>query len=141
MSDATIPYPQPEPTVADDRRQRGSEAGFSLIELLTVVNIIALLASIMIPQWMEWIFRAELARCHAELKGIQAGLYMVTLPDTVFPTSDEFWDTIFPSAEPGPYHYLVDNDDPNNGHGNELDGWDEGNPGGKEPPPDYVDLQ
>jgi hypothetical protein len=124
----------------DRQNRNGSEEGFSLIELLAVVNIIALIVSMMVPQWMEWIQKAWLARCHAELKGIQAGVYMVTLPDTVFPSSDDFWDTIFPGAKPGPYHYLVDNDDANNGHGNELDGWDEGNPGNKEPPPDYVDL-
>lgn len=123
------------------RHDRRGQKGFSLVELLAVVNIIGLLASILLPTYLNYIHKAWLSRCMAELKGIQTGVYMVTLPDDTFPSSDDFWGTVYPAAMPGPYHYLVDNDDANNGHGNELDGWDEGNPGGKEPPPGYVDIQ
>ena len=34
----------------------------------------------------------------------------------------------FPAGRPGPYYYLIDGD-PNKGHGNDLDGIDEENPG------------
>ena len=113
-------------------RRRRKDSGFTLIELMVVVNIIGLLASIMVPSMMNHLHKARLARCIAEMHGLQTGLFMMATPGGVFPDAASYWDTVFPGSKPGPYFYLVDAEDWNLGHGNDLDGYDEQNPGGKE---------
>jgi len=109
---------------------RTRESGFSLTELIVVVNIIGVLAAIMVPNFLEKLHKARLARCMVELRGVQTGLYMVAAPGILFPDAAAFWEQVFPAARPGPYYYLSDNEDANAGHGNDLDGFDEQNPGG-----------
>jgi len=67
-----------------------------------------------------------------ELRGIQTGLYLAAEPGILFPDALTFWESVFPMARPGPYYYLADAEDPNAGHGNDLDGYDEQNPGSSE---------
>jgi prepilin-type N-terminal cleavage/methylation domain-containing protein len=111
-------------------RRRPREAGFTLTELLIAVTIIGILTGIMLPNLLERYHKARLARCMVELRGIQTGLYMASEPGLAFPDAASFWSTVFPAARPGPYFYLADAEDPNAGHGNDLDGYDEQNPGG-----------
>ena len=109
--------------------RRSRQSGFSLTELLVVVNIIGVLAAITIPSMLDKIHKARLARCMIELRGVQAGLYMVAEPGITFPDAASFWNQVFPAARPGPYYYLSDAEDPDSGYGNDLDGFDEQNPG------------
>ena len=52
---------------------------------------------------------------------------------SVYPTPDQFWNSTWPDGRKhGPYYYLTDGD-PNSGHGNDLDGVDEENPGKSDP--------
>jgi hypothetical protein len=46
-----------------------------------------------------------------------------------FPDRDKLWNKIWSGVGPRGYWYALDNDDPNKGHGNDLDGYDEQNPG------------
>lgn len=108
---------------------RSRQSGFSLTELLVVVNIIGVLAAITIPSMLDKLHKARLARCMVELRGVQTGLYMVAEPGIAFPDAASFWAQVFPAARPGPYYYLADAEDPNAGHGNDLDGFDEQNTG------------
>jgi prepilin-type N-terminal cleavage/methylation domain-containing protein len=114
----------------DSRRRK--DAGFSLVELMVVVNIIGLVASMMVPAMMNHLHKARLAACMEEMHGLQSALFVMATPGMVFPDSNSYWDTVFPGNRPGPYFYLVDAEDWNKGHGNDLDGYDEQNPGGKE---------
>jgi prepilin-type N-terminal cleavage/methylation domain-containing protein len=125
--------------VNDDRSKKSSrnlirhqsrESGFTVTELLVVVAIIGIISAIVIPNLLDRYHKARLARCMVELRGIQTGLYMVAEPGLTFPDPSTFWGTVFPAARPGPYFYLADAEDPNAGHGNDLDGYDEQNPGG-----------
>ena len=124
-------------------RHRRKDAGFSLTELMVVVNIIGLMASIMTPVMLDQIEKARLARCLADMHGIQNAIFLRTTPGTIFPTPSEFWDTTFPGHTRGLYYYILNNSDPNAGHGNDMDGYDEENPGASEPdaaPLDFVIL-
>ena len=109
--------------------RRSPQDGFTLTELLIVVAIIGILSAIMIPSIVEKLHKAWLARCMVELRGVQTGLYMVSEPGVLFSTPADFWETVFPASRPGPYYYLVDAGDADAGHGNDLDSYDEDNPG------------
>jgi len=111
-------------------QRQSREGGFTLTELLIVVAIIGIISAIMVPSVLDKYHKARLARCMVELRGIQAGLYIVAEPGITFPDAITFWASVFPAARPGPYYYLYDAEDPNAGHGNDLDGYDEQNPGG-----------
>jgi len=111
--------------VNKNRRQ----AGFSLTELIVVVNVIGIVIAIVAPIMINRIDHARLARCMVELRGIQAGLFAVTVPKYIFPDAASFWEATFPGSRPGPYYYVPNNYDANKGHGNDLDNFDEENPG------------
>jgi hypothetical protein len=53
-----------------------------------------------------------------------------TMSDGVnWPNQFTFWQDMWGGKRPGPYFYLTDAEDPNCGHGNDLDSFDEQNPG------------
>ncbi len=110
-------------------RRRSLESGFTITELLISIAIIGILAAIVIANLIDKLHKARLARCMLELRGIQAGLYLVAEPGITFPDAPAFWNSVFPRAKPGPYFYFSDAEDPNAGHGNDLDGYDEQNRG------------
>jgi prepilin-type N-terminal cleavage/methylation domain-containing protein len=100
----------------------------TFIELLVVVAIIGILAGICIAIFQGRIDKARLARCMTELRSIQSTVFAHSDGST-FPDRSWFWDRAWSGIKPGPYYYLVDAEDPNAGHGNDLDGFDEQNPG------------
>ena len=107
-----------------NHRQRG----FSLIEGMVATAVIVVIAGVVIPQVYTEFQKAKLATCRAELDLMKAVAY--DLGDGRYiPTPEEFWGEGFPSAEEGEYYYIVDSQDANKGHGNDLDGCDEDNPG------------
>ncbi len=108
---------------------RSRQDGFTLTELLLVIAIIGILTAIAVPNLVDKYHKAWLARCMVELRGVQTGLYIAAEPGVVFPTPADFWESVFPSARPGLYYYLSDGGDSDAGHGNELDNYDEENPG------------
>lgn len=139
MADSASRRKTPDHDRGQPSTRKRKDAGFSLTELMVVANILGLLASIMTPVMIDQIEKARLARCIAEMHGIQNAIFLRTTPGTVFPQPSEFWEATFPGATRGLYYYLLDGGDFDNGHGNEIDGFDEENPGNN--PPDVIDIQ
>jgi len=113
----------------DGIERRAGELGFSLNEVLIVVAVIGILSVAAVGETFDAIEKARLAACMAN---------MVTIRETVwdncdggmdFPDRGHLWNDIFRGAGPTGYWYELDNDDPNKGHGNDLDFFDEQNPG------------
>lgn len=50
------------------------QRGFSLVELLTAVAIIGILAAIALPAYSEYVYKARVARCKAEIMTLQASI-------------------------------------------------------------------
>ena len=111
-----------------DRTRRSGRSGFTLTEVLVVVFIIGLLSAIAISKIIDSLEKARLARCMLELRGIQEVVWDAYTENGVFLDPATFWQVKWGGRRPGPYYYLVDGD-ANKGHGNDLDGIDEDNPG------------
>ena len=105
-----------------------SDRGFTLTEVIIVIYIICLLATIAISSVLDGIEKARLARCLIELRGIQTAVWMDSDDGAEFMDPMSFWSSHYHGSKPGPYYYLLDGD-ANKGHGNDLDGVDEENPG------------
>ena len=94
---------------------------------MIAVAVITVVAGVVIPNVYNEFQKAQVASCKAELGLMKAVAY--DLGDGRYiPTPDEYWGSGFPDAEEGEYYYIVDSQDANKGHGNDLDGCDEDNP-------------
>lgn len=111
---------------------RSSRAGFTLVEILVAFVIAFILVTIGIRLFQDQREKARLVKCMAEIRGIQAAV--INMGDGRYiPPPQTFWDNTWPDGRKhGPYYYIVDGD-PNKGHGNDLDGVDEENPGASDP--------
>jgi type II secretory pathway pseudopilin PulG len=104
----------------------------TLVELLIGMVIIVILATIGITVFQNQREKVKLVKCMAEIRGIQAAV-MSMGDGRYIPTPQTFWESAFPDGRRhGPYYYITDGD-PNEGHGNDLDGVDETNPGVSDP--------
>jgi type II secretory pathway pseudopilin PulG len=106
-----------------------NQAGFTLTEMIGIVSILGLLASFGFNLAVDVYDKARLARCMVEVRGIQTAMLDMGDGGRYTPTAKQFWESAFPDGRKhGPYYVLTDGD-PNKGHGNDLDGIDEENPG------------
>jgi prepilin-type N-terminal cleavage/methylation domain-containing protein len=82
-------------------RSQAAPHAFTLIELLIVVAIIAILAAIAVPNFLEAQMRAKIARARADMRTLQTGLAAYrtdcgSVPldgDDVDPINTDLWDT------------------------------------------------
>ncbi len=108
------------------------QAGFTLTEILVAMVIATILLTIGVRLFQNQREKAELVKCMAEVRGIQAAVFSMG-DGRYIPKPQYFWDNTWPEGRKhGPYYYIVDGD-PNKGHGNDLDGVDEENPGASDP--------
>jgi prepilin-type N-terminal cleavage/methylation domain-containing protein len=67
----------------------GQSRGFTLIELLIVVAIIAILAAIAVPNFLEAQTRARISRAVADMRTLATGLELYTVDNAVAPPSQQ----------------------------------------------------
>jgi len=65
---------------------------FTLIELLIVVAIIAILAAIAVPNFLEAQTRSKIARCHADMRSLTVGLEEYASDYNIYPLDGEEWE-------------------------------------------------
>lgn len=71
------------------RRRRGSEAGFSLIELMVVIAIIAMLAAVVGVNVLGSLEDAEITAAKAEINAFKSALINYRVVFKKFPTNEE----------------------------------------------------
>lgn len=117
------------PAECEDLDRPNGERGFSMSEMLIAVAIVAILSVVIVGEVLNALEKARLAVCMANLVTIREEIWSNCDGGMDFPDSDRLWNGIFGGVGPKGYWYALDNDDANKGHGNDLDGFDEQNPG------------
>ena len=89
-------------------KRAGSEAGFSLLEVMVVLLIIGLVATLVGPRLFEQFDRSKVTAAEVQLKSLAAALDQARLDLNRFPTDDEGLDILIkrPAGEEawrGPY--------------------------------------
>jgi prepilin-type N-terminal cleavage/methylation domain-containing protein len=116
--------------------------GFSVLELVIGVMIIGLVASILIPRITGVTQAATTIKCAANLLSFAEEVELIWL-DSPAPSQAglEKKDIGWPNGKWKDYWYVPNNKDFNSGHGNDLDGCDEENPGKSTPNRDCIPMR
>ena len=83
-------------------RRRGKDKGFTLIELLIVVAIIAILALIAVPNFLEAQTRAKVSRAKSDMRTLMVALEAYRVDYNSVPCWDS-WDGSNKIDQPGPF--------------------------------------
>lgn len=85
----------------------GRQSGFSLIEIMVVVIIIGLLASIVAPAVLDRADEARLQKVQADFKAIQTALKLYRIDNYVYPSSEQGLEALVqrPTIAPEPRNW------------------------------------
>jgi general secretion pathway protein G len=86
---------------------RNRQSGFTLIEVMVVVVILGILASIIVPKIMDKPDQARIVKARQDIRAIQSALEMYRLDNYVYPTTDQGLDALVkkPGGNPEPPHW------------------------------------
>jgi general secretion pathway protein G len=73
---------------------RGTEQGFTLLEIMVVVVIIGLLVAAVAPQFIRNIDQAEITRARQDLRSIETSLNLYRLDNFRYPSTSEGLDAL-----------------------------------------------
>ncbi|CAO4141714.1 Type II secretion system protein G [Methylorubrum aminovorans] len=73
----------------DDARARSAEAGFSLVELLVVLAIIGMIATMVTPQVIGYLGRAKGETARIQVKNIAQAVELYYLDNGAYPTAQQ----------------------------------------------------
>lgn len=82
-------------------------SGFTLIEVMVVVVILGILASIIVPKIMDKPDEARIVKARQDIRAIQSALEMYKLDNYAYPTTDQGLQALVqkPSTDPAPPHW------------------------------------
>ena len=82
-------------------------SGFTLIEVMVVVVILGILASIIVPKIMDKPDEARIVKARQDIRAVQSALEMFKLDNYVYPTTDQGLQALVqkPSTDPVPPHW------------------------------------
>src|SRR2546425_7526632 len=83
-------------------RYRWGRAGFTLIELLIVVAILAILAAILIPNFLRARASSQLATCQLDLRNIAAALELFYGQNQTYPLGASWQNDLVTGGESPP---------------------------------------
>ena len=112
---------------SEDRGAKIGHRGFSILDIVVLITAFTVVAGVVIPSVLSEYEMARLSDCKAGVELMKAVAQEIRGSRCV-PTPNQFWAVGFPNAEEGDYYYIVDEQDANKGHGNDLDGCDESDP-------------
>ena len=99
-------------------RQRYKQSGFTLIEIMVVVVILGILATLVVPSVIQNVSEARINKARSDIRTIESQMEMFRLHAFRYPTTDEGIESLVkPPASPdasdrwkGPYLPKVPND-------------------------------
>ncbi len=88
-------------------RQTPKQSGFTLIELMVVVVILAVLATFVAPKLMDRPDEARLVKAQQDISSISSALKLYKLDNFVYPTTDQGLEALVtePTDDPQPKHW------------------------------------
>jgi general secretion pathway protein G len=81
--------------------------GFTLIEVMVVVVILSILASIVVPKLMDKPEKARITKARSDIRAVEAALNLYRLDNMVYPTTDQGLEALVtaPTGAPEPKNY------------------------------------
>lgn len=70
---------------SDDRK----DAGFTIVELLVVLGIIALIAALVGPQAIRWFSKAKTDQATAQIRNVESAIELFYLDNGRYPTNEQ----------------------------------------------------
>jgi len=86
---------------------RSKQSGFTLIEIMVVVVIIGILASVVVPRIMDNPDKARVAKAKNDIQAIGSALDIYRLDNYVYPTTDQGLEALVtqPTVSPEPANW------------------------------------
>jgi len=87
--------------------RRKKQAGFTLIEIMVVIVIIGILASVVVPRVMDNPDKARTAKAKHDIQALESALDIYRLDNFTYPTTDQGLEalTTKPSGSPEPKNW------------------------------------
>ncbi len=82
--------------------ERRNQRGFTLIELMIVIVIMGILATLLIPRIMDRPEEARRVKAHMDIKNIESALKLYKLDSGSYPTSDQGLEALIRKPETAP---------------------------------------
>ena len=86
---------------------KARQSGFTLIEIMVVVIIIGLLASVAVPTVMDRVDESRIQKAKADFKALQTALKLYRIDNFVYPTTEQGLEALVskPSIAPVPRNW------------------------------------
>ena len=88
-------------------RRHSAQRGFTLIEIMVVVVILAVLGAIAVPKVLDKVADARISAAKSDLKSIQTALDLYKLDNFSYPTTEQGLEALVskPSGDPEPRNW------------------------------------